>query len=284
MKYGFIGVGKMGGAILRGLLDSGNIDRKDVAICGRDPEKTIRTASELGVAAYETKQEVTGASDIIFIGVEPKAFPDVMPLVAEAYEADKVLISMAAGVTIASIESYLGDEAKVVRIMPNAPARVGEIMASVSLNRNVTDGEAEMVVSLLSGMGRAAIVPEEQISAVIGVSGSSPAYTYMYIRALASKAAEHGMDEQAALTFAAQAVLGAAKIVLCECSEAPDQSTDAQGQDRFGKLNELIDAVCTPGGTTIEAVKSLEENGFEEIVRKGAGAAIKRSMEMSRSS
>lgn len=279
MKYGFIGVGKMGGAILRGLLDSGKVEKEDVIICGRDPEKTRKTADELGVSMADTKQEVTKAADVIFIGVEPKAFPDVMPLVAEAYENGKVLISMAAGVTVESIESYLGDGAKVVRIMPNAPARVGEIMASVSPNGNVTDEEAAMVVDLLSGMGRAVIVPEDLISAVIGVSGSSPAYTYMYIRALAKAAAEYGMDEQAALTFASQAVLGAAKIVLAECSADQNQDGSPEGSSR---LDELIDAICTPGGTTIEAVKSLNENGFEEIVKKGAEAAIKKSISMSK--
>ena len=276
----------MGGAILRGLLDSGKINKEDVVICGRDPEKTRRTADELDVSMADTKQEVTSASDVIFIGVEPKAFPDVMPLIAETYQNEKVLISMAAGVMIESIESYLGDGAKVVRIMPNAPARVGEIMASVSPNGNVTPEEADMVVDLLSGMGRAVIVPEDLISAVIGVSGSSPAYTYMYIRALARSAAEYGMDEQSALTFAAQAVLGAAKIVLKDCCVAPDQNPDArlkadQNPDA-SKLDALIDAICTPGGTTIEAVKSLKENDFEGIVRKGAEAAIEKSIAMSK--
>ena len=303
MKYGFIGVGKMGGAILKGLLDSGKISKEDVLICGRDLEKTRKTANSLGVVAIDTKQEITKASDVIVIGVEPKAFPDVMPLIAEEYTCDKVLISMAAGVTIESIESYLPSGAKVVRIMPNAPARVGEIMASVSPNANVTVEEADMVVDLLSGMGKAVIVPEDLISAVIGVSGSSPAYTYMYIRALAKAAAEYGMDEQAALTFAAQAVLGAAKIVLEECAggqdqspdaqdqsldaqdqspDAQDQNPDAQDQSKAAKLDELIDAICTPGGTTIEAVKSLYENDFEGIVKKGAEAAIEKSIAMSK--
>ena len=290
MKYGFVGVGKMGGAILRGLLDSGKIDKDDVLICGRDLEKTRRIAEELGVRAVDTKQELTEASDVIVVGVEPKAFPDVMPLIAEKYDTDKVLISMAAGVTIESIGSYLPDGAKVVRIMPNAPARVGEIMASVSPNKNVSAYEADMVVGLLSGMGKAVIVPEDLISAVIGVSGSSPAYTYMYIRALSKAAAEYGMDEQAALTFAAQAVLGAAKIVLAECSgdqsqdekEQDSSSAGQEGQNNAAKLDALIDAICTPGGTTIEAVKSLNENGFEEIVKKGAEAAIEKSIAMSK--
>ena len=241
MKYGFVGVGKMGGAILRGLLDSGKIDKDDVLICGRDLEKTRRIAEELGVRAVDTKQELTEASDVIVVGVEPKAFPDVMPLIAEKYDADKVLISMAAGVTIESIESYLPDGAKVVRIMPNAPARVGEIMASVSPNKNVSADEADMVVGLLSGMGKAVIVPEDLISAVIGVSGSSPAYTYMYIRALSKAAAEYGMDEQAALTFAAQAVLGAAKIVLAECSgDQRNRTAHRQGRKAGTILRSLM--------------------------------------------
>ena len=104
----------------------------------------------------------------------------------------------------------------------------------------------------------------------------------MYIRALAKAAAEYGMDEQAALTFAAQAVLGAAKIVLEECAGSPDQSPDAKDQSKAAKLDELIDAICTPGGTTIEAVKSLYENDFEGIVKKGAEAAIEKSIAMSK--
>lgn len=274
MKYGFVGVGKMGGAILEGLLGSGAIKRDDVYIAGRDFEKTKVQAMELGVAPLETKQELTEKCGVIFIGVEPVTVPVVLPLMAEKYTPDKIVISMAAGVTIETIESFLGKDAKVIRIMPNAPARVGEIMASVSPNRNVTDDEADMAVRLLSSMGKAAVVPEDLISAVIGVSGSSPAYTYMYIKALAETAASYGMDEKDALKLAAQAVLGSAKIVLEECvSEEGDPKTN---------IGTLIDNVCTPGGTTIEAVTYLRENGFEETVKEGAGKAIEKSIAMSR--
>ncbi len=276
MRYGFIGVGKMGGAILKGLLDSGTISREKTYINGRDFEKTRKQAYDMSIRALETKNELVRFSDIIFIGVEPKTFPEVMPLIAEAYTTDKIIISMAAGVTIASIESYLGSGAKIVRIMPNAPARVGEMMASVSVNDNITEEEQKMILELLSGMGKAAAVPEDLISAVIGVSGSSPAYTYMYIKALAEAAEGYGMAEEDALVFAAQAVLGAAKIVLNEC-------TSADGEDT-ADLDSLIESVCTPGGTTIEAVKSLRESGFEDIVRKGAAAAIEKSLAMSRES
>lgn len=272
MKYGFIGVGKMGGAILKGLLESGKVNGSDVYICGRDYEKTKKQADEYGVTAVSSQQEAADLSDMIIVGVEPKTFPEVMPLIAEKYTDEKIVVSMAAGVTIASIESYLGDGAKVIRIMPNAPARVGEMMASVSTNKNVSAEEADSFADLLSGMGRAEIVPEDLISAVIGVSGSSPAYTYMYIKALSDSAEEYGMDKSAALAFAAQAVLGSAKIVLEECC-GEDPSTD---------IGTLIDNVCTPGGTTIEAVKSLRESGFDEIVKKGAKAAIEKSLAMSK--
>lgn len=279
MRYGFIGVGKMGGAILKGLLDSGSISREKTYINGRDFEKTRKQAYDLSIRALETKNELVRFSDVIFIGVEPGAFPDVMPLVAEAYTPEKIVVSMAAGVTIAAIESYLGSDAKIVRIMPNAPARVGEMMASVSVNSNITEDEQKMMISLLSGMGKAAVVSEDLISAVIGVSGSSPAYTYMYIKALAEAAGEYGMDEKEALVFAAQAVLGAAKIVLTECTS----SGEDDGQDTVD-IDSLIDSVCTPGGTTIEAVRSLKDNDFEEIVKKGAAAAIEKSAAMSRDS
>ena len=132
-----------------------------------------------------------------------------------------------------------------------------------------------MIRDLLSGMGKAVIVPEETIDAVIGVSGSSPAYTYMYIRALSEAAVAYGMDKDAAITFAAQAVLGAAKIVLEEC-------VPRDGSDPETDIDTLIGNVCTPGGTTIEAVNKLRESGFEDIVRQGAGAASERSLAMSR--
>ena len=278
MKYGFIGVGKMGGAILGGLLSSGKIDCGDVYICGRDPEKTEKQAKSFGVTAVPSQRELTEVSDMIFIGVEPKTFPEVMPLISEGYSTGKILVSMAAGVTIESISSYLPEGAKIIRIMPNAPARVGEIMVSVSAGENVTDEETGSVTDLLSGMGKAEAVPEDLISAVIGVSGSSPAYTYMYIKALADSASEYGMDPDKALVFAAQAVLGAAKIVLEECTTAGK----AAGTNEPADIDSLIDSVCTPGGTTIEAVEYLRQNDFDELVKNGAKAAIEKSLAMSR--
>lgn len=266
MKYGFIGVGNMGGAILHGLLDSGAITTENTIICGRDYEKTSRMANDLGIEAVREQRALVERSDIFFLGVEPKNFKDIMPAVAKGYDDKKLCVSMAAGIMIDYLESFLGEDSKVIRIMPNTPAKVGEIMVSVSRNANVTDEEVETIVRLFSSMGKAAEVSEDLIHAVIGVSGSSPAYTYMYIDALAKSVADYGMSPDKARVFAAQAVIGAAKMVL---------STNED-------LGKLVKNVCSPGGTTIEAVESLQDSGFEKIVEKAAKAAIEKSISMSK--
>lgn len=175
-----------------------------------------------------------------------------------------MLVSIAAGVTIAQMEEIIGAH-KIVRVMPNTPALVGEGMSSISPNGQVTEAEANEVKQLFESLGKAEQVPESMIDAVIGVSGSSPAYTYLFIEALADGAVAEGMPRPMAYEFAAQAVLGAAKMVL-ETKEHPGV---------------LKDRVSSPGGTTIQAVKTLEENGFRAAVIKAVQAAADKSREMS---
>ena len=171
---------------------------------------------------------------------------------------------MAAGISIGFIEKFLGEDARIIRIMPNTPAQVGEAMTAVSRNENVDDQIYPAILEIFRGIGKAEDVPEEQIDCVIGVSGSSPAYTYMYIDALAKAAVKNGMEPKKAREFAAQAVFGAAKMVL-ESDETPEQL----------RIN-----VCSPGGTTIEAVKVLEEEGFRAAIMKAAQAAFSKSIEL----
>lgn len=266
MKLGFIGTGNMGGAILRGYLHSGKISPSDVYICGRNQEKLQKTASELGVNTCGSITELVGICDGIMLGVKPNMFQDIMPQVAEKYENNKILISMAAGISIENICSYVGEGAKVVRVMPNTPAMVGEAMTSVSRNGNVTDEQFVSIFEIFGSIGRAEEVCEDMIHCVIGVSGSSPAYTYMYIDALAEAAVKNGMTKAQATVFAAQSVLGAAKMVL-ETGVDPVQL----------RIN-----VCSPGGTTIEAVNNLQESGFAETVERGFQAAVDKSKLMSK--
>lgn len=266
MKVGFLGAGNMGGAILRGYLSSGKAKKEEVFVCGRSREKLKNLCTSLGVNPCENILDLVDKSDVILLGVKPNMFPEIMPKIAEMYTNDKILVSMAAGVTIESIEGYVGNNAKIIRIMPNTPAMVNEAMTSVSRNSNVSNEEFKQVFEIFESIGKAEEVDEELIHCVIGVSGSSPAYTYMYIDALVESAVQNGMDKEKAIVFAAQSVLGAAKMVL-ETGIDPKQL----------RVN-----VCSPGGTTIEAVNMLQEKGFSELIQSGFQAAVDKSKLMSK--
>ncbi len=198
---------------------------------------------------------------MLFIGVKPVNIQEVLPKVAKVYSNKKVCVSMAAGISIDFIKSYLGDDAQVVRIMPNTPAKVKEAMISVSTDEKVKEESIKKLMDIFSCIGKVALVDEKLIHAVIGVSGSSTAYTYMYINSLIKGAMKNGMKYEDAKLFASQAVIGAAKMVL-ENDMSPD---------------ELKENVCSKGGTTIEAVQKLEELNFEEIILEGCQAAVEKS-------
>lgn len=279
MKIGFIGTGNMGGAILKGYAKSEAAAGNEILIHNRTTERNEQMAHSMGQAAAggikvcNDNAELAEKSDVIIIGVKPNGVAEVLGEIARAVDSrragagEKIIVSMAAGVSIEAMERALGGcgaFAKIIRIMPNTPALVGEAMTSMSRNGNVTDSEFAKAKTIFDSVGLAEEVPEDMIDCVIGVSGSSPAYTYMYIDALVQAAVENGMAPDKARAFAAQAVLGAAKMVL-ESSES---------------LQQLRVNVCSPGGTTIEAVNRLFENGFEDKVKEGFQAAVDRSKEM----
>lgn len=265
MKTGFIGAGNMGGAILKGYLASG-ANPKDIYVMEADGEKLKNLERELGIIPAYSIESLTAACDRIILGVKPGQFEEVLLQVAGAYKPEKLIITMAAGITISYIEKFLGQEAQIVRIMPNTAAMVGEAMTAICRNKPVKAEAFEGAMQLFSGIGRVEEVPEDLIHCVIGVSGSSPAYTYLYIEALVEAAVKNGMDREKALIFAGQSVLGAAKMVL-ETGIDPGQ---------------LCVNVCSPGGTTIEAVNFLKEQGFKELIEGGFQAAVDKSKKMSK--
>lgn len=266
MNIGFIGAGNMGGAILKGFLAWEKDSTNNYFVCGSSREKSKETAKRLGITSCGSIKELVEICEIFFLGVKPGDFTEVLPQIKTVTEKGKICVSMAAGITIKAMERVLGSNAKIVRIMPNMPVMVGEGMVSVSRNVNVTDDECGIVIDLFNRIGRAVEVEEELIHAVIGVSGSSPAYTYMYIDSLIKAAEDNGISSSDARVFAAQAVLGAAKQVL-------ESEID---------LHILVDDVCSPEGATIEAVELLKREDFEKTVKKGAQAAIEKSILMSR--
>ncbi len=264
---GFLGVGNMGGAILSGYAKecAGKADAPALLAYRRDREKLAALCTAAGAEMAEDIDDLVKRSDVLVLGIKPYQFDDLMPRIAAAFTEDKVLVSMAAGITVSYLENYVGTQAKIVRIMPNTPAMVGTAMTAVCRNANVGEEEFEGVMEIFRSIGKAEEVSEELIHCVIGVSGSSPAYTYMYIEALMNAAVRHGMPEEKARIFAAQAVLGAAKMVL-DGEESPEQL----------RIN-----VCSPGGTTLKAVDVLMEKDFRGVVEEAFDAAVARSKEMS---
>ena len=266
MKTGFIGVGNMGGAILKGYAGSPQGQKDQIMIFDTNRELCEQRLKEVRGSMTDQLVDLVRASEVIVLGVKPQVMDDVLEEIAKVYQPEKLIISMAAGISIAFIRKHLGNDAKIIRIMPNTPAMVGEGMIAMCPVEGLTLKQLMAAESILKSVGKVEEVEESMLDCVIGVSGSSPAYTFMYIEALTQAAVNNGMNLQQARTFAAQSVLGAAKLVM----ESPES------------LEQLRIDVCSPGGTTIEAVRKLEKNGFMDDVREAFQAAVDRSKEMTR--
>lgn len=263
-SIGVCGVGNMGSAIVKGLIQSKLVAPEQVYLYNIHREKAQQLAQEVGAVVVDSLEALMTRSQAVIMAVKPKTMASVLNLAKGHIKADTVVISIAAGLTIAELGAHLPDETKIVRVMPNTPAMVGEGMASVSVNSYVTEGERDDVLSIFNSFGKAEFIEESLIDAVCGLSGSGPAYVYLFIEALADGAVLEGMPRSMAYTFAAQTVLGAAKMVL-ETGAHP------------GKLK---DDVCSPGGTTIEAVKALEEKGFRAAVMNAVRASAEKNKDM----
>ena len=260
MKLGVIGVGNMGAAIIKGYI-AGGASPSDIWIYQRSADKKAAFAAETGVNPCDSVEELADACDAVMIAVKPAQVRDVMAQIKEKL-ADKLVISIAAGLTVEQLTEAGG--VKVVRVMPNTPSQIGCGMSALCRSENVSDEEFAEVLRIFESVGKAAEVAEKLMDAVTGVSGSGPAYVYLFIEALADGGVLAGLPRAMAIEFAAQTVLGAAKMVL-ETGEHPGS---------------LKDAVCSPGGTTIEAVRNLEAGGFRSTVMEAVIAAAEKSEEM----
>ena len=262
MRIGFIGTGNMGTAIIKGYLAANPEEKQNVFAYDKDVDKLRALSHSDGITGCDSLEKLMAVSEIALLAVKPNIYDAVIPEVSAFYRSGQVLVSIAAGISMGYIEKLMKkDGVKIVRIMPNTPAMVNEGMSALCRNSHVADEEFEPVLKLFRSVGRAEVVPEELIDTVIGVSGSSPAYTYMYIEALMDAAVANGMDREQAKIFAGQAVLGAAKMVL---ETGIDPVT-------------LRENVCSPGGTTVESVKALQNNGFHDNIVEAFNAAVEKS-------
>ena len=263
---GFIGSGNMGRAIMGGMIAAGLYAPSQILASARTKETVEKIEKELGVVATTDNATVAKKADILFLAVKPGVFATVIPEIRDCCKEGQIVVSIAAGQTLTSITEMFGHEIKLVRAMPNTLALVGEAMSAVTPNNHVGEEEIQDVTAIFESFGKAEIVPETMMDAVIGVSGSSPAYVYMFIEAMADAAVADGMPRKQAYKFAAQSVFGAAKMVL-ETGEHPGV---------------LKDAVCSPGGTTIAAVAELEKNGLRSAVIEAQRACVQKSKDMSK--
>ncbi len=263
-KIAFLGAGNMGRAIALGMLASGKFEAKNIVAA--DKAEVCRSIlAEKGVLTYESASDAVKGADIIILAVKPNGLEALSLEINGLIKDGAILVSICAGKTIATLEKLFGSDKKIVRVMPNTPATVGEGMSALCQNENVTADELDEIKDIFSSFGYAEVVSEEMIHTVIGVSGSGPAYAFMFIDAMAKAGVKHGMSEEQAKKFAAQTVLGAAKMVL-ESDISPEQL----------KIN-----VCSPGGTTIEAVKVFDERDLVGIVEEAMTACIDKSKKMS---
>lgn len=265
-RIGFIGVGNMGGALVRGIVKAGIVPAGDIFIYDTDTEKAAALRAETGVQVSSGSEELMKHSDVIVLAVKPAYVKKALESCKQEFGSSKVLVSVAAGVPVKTYKDILGAGSKVVRTMPNTPALVGEGMTLVSFDETVSTEEKELVKGLFRAVGKVEELEERLMSEVIALTGSSPAYVFMFIEAMADAAVLSGIPRALAYKLASQAVLGSAKMVL-ETGKHP---------------GELKDQVCSPAGTTIEAVAVLEKTGFRSAVIEAMNACTDRAREIGR--
>ena len=240
MKISFIGHGNMAKAMIKGIVKSGIVAEEDIKASDSDSEN----------------QSAADFADFIFLTIKPQMYSHVISNLTNI--ADKVFITVAPG-----IKTDFLPNAKIIRTMPNTPALVGEGVTAICRNNRVTDEEFAFVKKLLASFSAVYEFEESQMNHVVALSGSSPAYAYMFIEAIADYSAQNGIPHDIAIKMAAQTLLGSAKMVL-ESTESPAT---------------LRERVCSKGGTTIEAVQKLQEKNFAEIIAEAMAACTKRAME-----
>lgn len=261
-KIGFIGCGNMGEAILKGLLQSGLVIPTHVWVYTPSAEHVRQLSDKYGVNPAQSAHEVAQAADIVIGAVKPGIMLRTLSDIASSLNKETLLVSIAAGITLAQLATALGHDRKIIRAMPNTPALVNAGMTSLTPNALVIPEEMDDILTIFRSFGMADVVDEALIHPVVGVSGSAPAYVFMFIEAMADAAVAGGMPRAQAYKFAAQAVMGSAQMVL----------------DTGMHPGELKDMVCSPAGTTIEAVKVLEQKGFRSAVMTAIEACMAKSV------
>eukprot|EP00045_Choanoeca_perplexa_P002791 m.26741 g.26741 ORF g.26741 m.26741 type:complete len:279 (+) comp11707_c0_seq1:132-968(+) len=264
-KIGFIGCGNMAQALVKGMIQGFVTPAQNIVAFDLSP-KCCATMADLGVKMQPDNASVAKNADVVVIAVKPDVVPKVLKDIKTAAGTDTLVVSIAAGVTIATIEKYLHSHARVIRVMPNTPALVREGASAIAGGSDATEADLATVLEMMNAVGTCVSVKETQMNAVTGLSGSGPAYGFLMIEAMADGGVRAGLPRHTAQILAAQTLLGAAKMVL----------------DTGLQPGQLKDQVTSPAGTTIAGVHALEDKAFRGTVMSAVVAASQRADELSR--
>ncbi|MDO5080140.1 pyrroline-5-carboxylate reductase [Buchananella hordeovulneris] len=269
MRIGFVGTGVMATAIVRGAVQSGRYAPGDIFLFDTAPAKAAGLAAAVGAQALASAAAVARACDLLVLAVKPHVIlPVLSSLAAQWAERPPVVVSIAAGTPLAQLEEAAGPGVAVVRVMPNLAATLGEAMTAVAGGQHASAAQVAAVEDLFAAVGRTAQVPEAHFAAFTALAGSSPAFAFEFVDALARAGVIAGIPKDQAVVFAAQALAGAAQLVLAEA--------DAAGRSPAT----LVDQVCSPGGTTVAGMAALDAHGFRAAILAAARAVMTRDAEL----
>ncbi len=264
-KLGFIGCGNMATAILNGVVNSQYVSGEEICVFDTCEEKANALKETLGVEVLSSVEEVSANAKVVVLAVKPQVFPEVLPKIKDALsENNNALVSIGAGKTISYLCSFLESNTPVIRVMPNINAKVGASMSAVCKNEKVSYALLDFVKGLCQSFGDVIELPESQFSIFAVIAACSPASAFMFIDSMARGAEKNGMKREDALKISAQAVLGSAKMML-ESDDSPWA---------------LINSVCSPGGTTIEGVATLQNEEFDKAVMDAVQASYEKDKRM----
>ena len=264
LSIGFLGAGKMATALAQGFVRAGLVTGKQIIASDLYEGARAAFAKETGARVTASNAEVVKSAQVLILAVKPDQTAGVLAEIRASFTAGHLLVSIAAGVPIAKLEAGLNAGAKVIRVMPNTPALVGASASAFALGKSATAEDGALAQKLFSAVGAALEVKETLLDAVTGLSGSGPAYVYLFIEALSDGGVASGLPRDVATKLAAQTVLGAAKMVL-ETGQHPGA---------------LKDMVTSPGGTTIEGVHELEKGKLRGTVMSAVRAAAEKSKKL----
>ncbi len=260
-RIGFIGGGKMAEALIKGVLRAKLSSTDEIIVSDVDKKRCQILEEDIGVKTTQENDKVISDADIIILAIKPNVMGKILEELKSNITSKHLVVSIAAGIPLDFIESFLNEGCRAIRVMPNTPCLVGETAAAYAMGENATLNDGELVGQILNAVGKSFLLEEKQLDAVTGLSGSGPAFIYMVIEALTDGGVKMGLPRDVSTKLAAQTAFGAAKMVL----------------EAGMHIGELKDSVTSPGGTTIEGLHALEKGGVRDALINAVEVATKKS-------